>query len=113
MLAEAVEVITMGRDVTAVLLVKMAEVVELVEAGLGLRDGGGMVVVVERMGTVEVLVETLLETVLVDGTRLERAPCIEAGDPVETLLVTDICGAADSLLIRLLLGELRAFWDAF
>lgn len=35
MLAEAVEVMTTARDVTTVLLVTMAEVVELVEAGTG------------------------------------------------------------------------------
>lgn len=64
MLAEAVEVITTARDVTTVLFVIMAEVVELVEAGMG------MVVVVGRLVMVVVIVGALLETEVVE-TKLD------------------------------------------
>lgn len=64
MLAEAVEVITTARDVTTVLFVIMAELVELVEAGTG------MVVVVGRLVMVVVMVGALLETEVVE-TKLD------------------------------------------
>lgn len=72
MLAEDVEVFTGARDVTAKLLVIMAEVVELVEAGIELRVWVGMIVVVGMVVSVVEAVGVLLGTVLVLETTLER-----------------------------------------